>query len=153
MLPTPTATRVPPPPRTPLPAQPKSGGGQTLDLHIEQSVSADLLQPEMLTTFTITTTHIDGRANAEQVVIFVELPAFFDVEQVTTTWGTLSVNANRVQVSIPILFPRDQVILRVTARVNQEPMPELIQVIAAVATASRETTRDNNQAGVFLRRQ
>ncbi len=107
----------------------------------------------MLTTFTITTTHIDGRANAEQVVIFVELPAFLDVEQVTTTWGTLSVNDHRVQVSIPILFPRDQVILEVTARVNQEPLPELLQVIASVATDSLETTLDNNLAGVFLRRQ
>ena len=152
--PTSTATRVPPPPRTPLPVKSSSSsGGQTLDLQIKQSVSADLLQPAMLTTFTITTTHIDGRANAEQVLIFVELPTFLDIEQSTTTWGTLLRDDNRVQVSIPILYPRDQVILQVTARVNQEPMPELIQVIASVATASREITRDNNQAGVFLRRQ
>ncbi len=107
----------------------------------------------MLTTFTITTTHSDGQANAEQVLIFVELPTFLDIEQSTTTWGTLTRDENRVQVRIPILYPRDQVMLQITARVNQEPMPELMQVIASVATTSRETTYANNQAGVFLRRQ
>ncbi len=149
---TPTATSVPPPPRPPRPAK-SSGGGQTLDLQIEQSASANLLQPAMLTTFTITTTHSDGQANAEQVLIFVELPTFLDIEQSTTTWGTLTRDENRVQVGIPILYPRDQVVLQITARVNQEPMPELMQVIASVATTSRETTYANNQAGVFLRRQ
>ena len=149
---TPTATSVPLPPRPPRPAK-SSGGGQTLDLQIEQSASANLLQPAMLTTFTITTTHSDGQANAEQVLIFVELPTFLDIEQSTTTWGTLTRDENRVQVRIPILYPRDQVILQVTARVNQEPMPELMQVIASVATTSRETTYANNQAGVLLRRQ
>lgn len=151
---TPTRTPTPAPPITPLPPrESSSSGGSTLDLEIVQQVSSRSIQPDLEVTFTLTTTHIEGSRNAKHVLIFQELPAFFDLVRAETTWGTLTTEGNQVRVTIPTLYPRDQVVVRIVARVNAQPIPDQIAVIGSVENERTETRTYNNLARVFLERQ
>ncbi len=141
------STTVPPAPR---PSRGGSSGGDEVDLAIEQSASSTALVQGDLVTLVLTTRHIAGSAPADDVLIFVELPVFFSVYSARTSWGTFEIEGEQIAVRIPALYPGDEVTTTVVGVVEEPPLYNQMQIIASVATSTKERSTTNNLAPVFM---
>ncbi|NJO06822.1 MAG: hypothetical protein HC876_15605 [Chloroflexaceae bacterium] len=146
----PTATPQRPTADPPRSHETRSSRPRHIDLAVQQGASQHNVKPGDMVTFVITTTHQSGVRYAENVLIYEELPTFLDLEYAETSWGTLSTTNKQVRVTIPVLLPDDMVVVRIVARVNNQPAPDFMQIIASVDSDTEDRNETNDRAAVPL---
>ncbi len=159
--PNPASAEYPPPPRPPIgdpnppsaTTVPRSGGGSgsSPDLELVQVLSTNILYQGDQVEITLTARHISGSNPAEDVLVFIELPAFFSIVSAQTTGsGLFSIQGEQISVRVPVIFEGDEVVTTIVGLVDEPPTYTLMQLTGSVSSITPESNLDNNQMGQML---
>ncbi|NJK78677.1 MAG: hypothetical protein HC876_16665 [Chloroflexaceae bacterium] len=123
-------------------------GSRLIDLQLVQTASQTDIAPGDVLVLELIATHAEGNRNAEDVLIFVELPDFLTLQYAETSWGTLTQDGQFVFVTIPFLLPDDEVRMIVVAEANNLPAPDFMHIIGSINSSTRDSDPTNNLSPV-----
>jgi uncharacterized repeat protein (TIGR01451 family) len=158
LTPTSTPTSTPTPTNTPTGS---GGGGESTptstptivssitDLALTKSVAPSVANVGDEVVYTLTLRNV-GSAPATEVTIDDPLPAFLSLIGANASSGTVQLDGNRVQVTIPVVAPGEQVVVSIQARLLAEPLPPENRNVATARTSSVEITTDNNTSSATI---
>jgi uncharacterized repeat protein (TIGR01451 family) len=119
------------------------------DLALTKSVAPSVANVGDEVVYTLTLRNV-GSAPATEVTIDDPLPAFLSLIGANASSGTVQLDGNRVQVTIPVVAPGEQVVVSIQARLLAEPLPPENRNVATARTSSVEITTDNNTSSATI---
>jgi len=119
------------------------------DLALTKSVAPSVANVGDEVVYTLTLRNV-GSALATEVTIDDPLPAFLSLIGANASSGTVQLDGNRVQVTIPVVAPGEQVVVSIQARLLAEPLPPENRNVATARTSSVEITTDNNTSSATI---
>lgn len=145
--PVPTATAVVPGEPTATPTDEPRGG--KADPAVSKRVSTGAALVGDTVTFTILVTN-DGDADAHDVLVEDELPAFLELLGANASRGDLSSSPRGARLFIGQVSPGDEVVLEVVCRVLSAPQPGANRNTVSLSTASSSDNPTNNSSSASL---
>jgi len=119
------------------------------DLALTKSVAPSVANVGDEVVYTLTLRNV-GSTPATEVTIDDPLPAFLSLIGANASSGTVQLDGNRVQVTIPVVAPGEQVVVSIQARLLAEPLPPENRNVATARTSSVEITTDNNTSSATI---
>lgn len=138
----PDPTNTPEPTATPLPP-----AAAPPDLAVVKTASSGTARPGEEVDFTITVTN-QGGSVAEQVSVDDSVPDVFEIIGADSAKGTVSIDGQRVRVSIDSLAPGESVRVTIRARVKSDAPPGTVVNTVTVSTITPGDDPSNNTSSV-----
>ena len=137
---TPTITRTSTPTITGTLPTPTATGTITPNPVLFMVVSPSQARVNELLTFTVSLRN-DGTAPVSGALLSDNFPTYIDVQNVTTTKGSVSKTQHAVQVSITAIFPGETIVIVIPVRVNSSLTSTMTLENRATLTGSNMTPR------------
>lgn len=137
---TPTLTRTPTPTITGTLPTPTPTGTITPYPVLYMVVSPSQARINELLTFTVSVRN-DGSAPVTGAYLSDTFPSYIDIQNVTTTQGTVTKTTHAVQVSLTTIYPGETIVVVIPVRVNSSLTNTLTLQNIATLTASNMTAR------------